>query len=213
MSEQKKKNNVVVLVIIIVLVATIGGYAVFDTQNKNKSTAEITTTMQETTTAVKSTETTTTTQVTTTEATTNQLLEIKSAYEGVLDSFTANEYDEYFLYDIDKNEVPELIIKSGTCEADYMFYYYTYDNKLINLGSDSAGHSYLGIPYDSDEPKLIKSQAHQGHQVVSEITVESGRIKKTYLFEKDVMETEDYAQYDVLSGTSITDMSAINNIK
>lgn len=35
MSEQKKKNNIVVLVIIIVLVVAIGGYAIWQTQDKN----------------------------------------------------------------------------------------------------------------------------------------------------------------------------------
>ena len=31
----------------------------------------------------------------------------------------------YYVYDIDKNGVRELIVQTGTCEADYMYEIYT----------------------------------------------------------------------------------------
>ncbi len=57
---------------------------------------------------------------------------IRMAYSSVLKSFTygdytyQEQYPTYYIYDIDKNNVPELIVKYGTCEADYKYNFYTY---------------------------------------------------------------------------------------
>ena len=54
----------------------------------------------------------------------------QEAYRGVLDELVRNRDPQYrndvaiessyLLYDVDKDGTPELIMKTGTCEADYM---------------------------------------------------------------------------------------------
>lgn len=51
---------------------------------------------------------------------------------------------EFSLYDMNNDGIPELIEKTGTCEADYIYNFITYRNgTIVNIGSDNAGHSAL----------------------------------------------------------------------
>ena len=72
-----------------------------------------------------------------------------SAYLDVLNGHRANGATiQYVIYDIDRNNVPELIIRSSTCEVDEVTYFYTfYDGHVVELGkSNSWGTWYKAIP-------------------------------------------------------------------
>ncbi len=64
----------------------------------------------------------------------------KSLITGLLyeDSITTIEYT---LYDMNNDNIPELILRTGTCEADYKISFYTYKNNigLIPVGTNFSG--------------------------------------------------------------------------
>ena len=65
---------------------------------------------------------------------------------------------EYMLYDIDRDEVPELIVRTGNCEAAYRFYVYTVkEGMLKECGEMDGGHSLLYVDGDGG---LIRYEAH-----------------------------------------------------
>ncbi len=60
----------------------------------------------------------------------------------------------YIVYDVDKEGIKELIIKTDTCEADYIYEFYTYQNGLVLLGTAHEGHTGLHIPNNNNELSL-----------------------------------------------------------
>jgi len=76
-----------------------------------------------------------------------------AAYGQVLDGWKAQIAEEpveystpelyYLVYDIDKDGTPELIVKTGTCEADYHGALYTLrDGSAVQVGEEfGLGHS------------------------------------------------------------------------
>lgn len=56
----------------------------------------------------------------------------------------ATRSDSYWLYDIDKNGIPELLIQYGNCEAMYWTYCYTYrEGAVVCVGDFECGHTSL----------------------------------------------------------------------
>ena len=44
--------------------------------------------------------------------------------------------EEYCVYDMNKDGIKELIVKTGTCEADYVYRFYSCEyGKIITLGT------------------------------------------------------------------------------
>ena len=70
--------------------------------------------------------------------------------------------NSYFVYDIDKDGVPELIVKTGTCEADYMAAIFSYrDGQAFRIDEIGAGHSsFYGDPVNGG---LIIHWGHSGY--------------------------------------------------
>lgn len=68
---------------------------------------------------------------------------------------------EFSLYDMNNDGIPELIEKTGTCEADYIYNFITYRNgTIVNIGSDNAGHSALYK--DNETGQLCKRYGQNG---------------------------------------------------
>ena len=121
-------------------------------------------------------------------------LEIYNTYVGQLESKAvevgADEdgYCEYFLYDITGDGIPELWVKSGTCEADFMLYVYRYDvNGLSLMHSTGAGHSsfYCGDGY------VIQMVAHMGAAEWYRLTLNGSGLDEELVYE----ETDEYGGY------------------
>ena len=98
----------------------------------------------------------------------------QAAYETILSAFAEKYADEYGfsnyqLYDLDADGVPELIIGSGSCEADYKYSLYRFDAEngaefVVNFG---YGHSALcGL---SGENALLIHGAHMGYEWVDRL--------------------------------------------
>ncbi|MEE1049004.1 MAG: hypothetical protein U0M60_16490, partial [Clostridia bacterium] len=70
-----------------------------------------------------------------------------SAYVDILSVHRENGMiPQYLIYDIGGNELPELIIMNGTCEADKTAYFYTFlDGKVLALSELGAWHAWYKI--------------------------------------------------------------------
>ena len=96
-----------------------------------------------------------------------------TAYEGILAAWKAqiaadpenvdiNPELSYLVYDIDKDTIPEMLVKTGTCEADYHGAFYTFrDGRAVQVGEElGLGHS--SFYSDPGENGIIIMWAHMG---------------------------------------------------
>ncbi len=83
--------------------------------------------------------------------------------------------DSYSLYDVDKDGVPELFLKRGTCEADYYTLVYTFrSGQMVTLGSFRSGHSSLyTVP---GENGIIYREGHMGYGSIERFSLEDGGV-------------------------------------
>ena len=103
---------------------------------------------------------------------------LRDLYKSLLAEQVANGNTEaYYLYDIDSDGIPELIIKQGTSEADYMFDVYTVTRSgLMPVGSMSASNSIL---YYSDFLGLCRLWAHMDDQKFYRYQIKDGKLVET----------------------------------
>lgn len=77
--------------------------------------------------------------------------------------YAGNNYTiEYTLYDMDHNGTPELLVKYGTCEADYRIAVYTYKEGALSMIADEVGGSHTSFAYDYKANQLVLAQGHMG---------------------------------------------------
>lgn len=105
-----------------------------------------------------------------------------SAYEGLLGEVSngVSEYCTYFVYDLNKDGINEIILKVGTYEADYTYHFYSLvDGHTVELGDFSAAHSVLYA--NEDGAGVIQVSGYQGYQTVTLITIADVSIAKNTL--------------------------------
>ncbi len=98
--------------------------------------------------------------------------------------------DSYGLHDIDKDGVPELIIKHGTCEADYYAEVFTYQKDgAASLGTFPFGHAALySCP---GENAMLFDWGHMGYHEAQKITIQNAEIAfLDVLLEEDLNDTD-----------------------
>ena len=125
----------------------------------------------------------------------NATQDIKTAYLSLLAKYSEMTEEEgygnsstYFLFDITGDGVPEVWIKSGSCEADYKLSVYTYDNgiSVIEEGEDGdAGNSAF---YEGDN-YILHVYGHMGFAGWVKITYSGGKLKHDLVFEEDINES------------------------
>ena len=95
--------------------------------------------------------------------------------------------NSYFVYDIDKDGIPELVVKTGTCEADYMAAVFSCRNgQAVRIGEVDAGHSsFYGDPIHGG---LIIHQGHSGFASGWRYLLENGQIASEHLFDDNLYE-------------------------
>ena len=94
---------------------------------------------------------------------------------------------EYLVYDVDKDGTPELLIKIGTCEADYLGRLYTMGpNGPFQVGEDlGLGHS--AFYSDPGENGIVLMYGHMGYAMALRIRIEDG-YAEDLLYEDDLNE-------------------------
>ena len=108
--------------------------------------------------------------------------------DAILDNYYGGDYMEYFLYDITGDGIPELWIKYGTCEANYIVKVCEYDKEYNykTIWKSNAGHCgfYEGKGY------ILKVYAHMGEAYWTKLTYYGNNIVETTIFEEDVSEVD-----------------------
>ena len=131
----------------------------------------------------------------------------QDAYRNILDETIRNrdpQYrndvaieNSYLLYDVDKDGTPELIIKTGTCEADYAGTLYTCrDGQAVKV--DEFGFGHASLYSDPGENGIILHYGHMGYAFGARFSLVDGQLAYEDIFEDDLnsrlMEDED-AEY------------------
>lgn len=141
-----------------------------------------------------------------------------TAYEGILAGWKAQTAADpanadadpelsYLIYDIDKDTIPELLVKTGTCEADYHGALYTFrDGRAFQVGEDLAlGHS--SFYSDPGENGIILMWGHMGYASAVRISITDGYMEELLYDDNlnDRLEEDPDADYiypgDVIPGS------------
>ena len=141
-----------------------------------------------------------------------------TAYVEVLASWKAQTVEDpggfdispelsYLVYDIDKDTIPELLVKTGTCEADYHGALYTFrDGRAFQVGEDLAlGHS--SFYSDPGENGIILMWGHMGYASAVRISITDGYMEELLYDDNlnDRLEEDPDADYvypgDVIPGS------------
>ncbi|MBP3210285.1 MAG: hypothetical protein J6M64_10350 [Oscillospiraceae bacterium] len=119
----------------------------------------------------------------------------QEAYRTVLDGTIAEQdpayrndvaiENSYLLYDVDKDGIPEMVIKTGTCEADYTGTLYTFRNgKAEKVDIFGLGHSSL---YSYPEGNgIVIHNGHMGFAYGMHLTLRDGVLDGEEIFEDDL---------------------------
>lgn len=97
--------------------------------------------------------------------------------------------ESYYLYDVDKDGVPELFVKYGSCEAAFTYQCYTFRNeRMVCIGEFDGGHS--GLYTHPDKSAVLRSEGHMGYKEVYEYPMEGGVLteERVLFTEEDVRE-------------------------
>jgi len=102
----------------------------------------------------------------------------------------------YYIYDIDKDKIPELIIKIGEYEANYQGLIYKYDKdkgEATEIGNIAMGDSSL---YTYPEGNgMIQDIASMGEQTIDRVYIENGKVEDEMLSYAYHDDTEYEIQY------------------
>ena len=111
-------------------------------------------------------------------------------YGSNSDEYTADTPEGYLLYDIDKDGTPEMIVKRGTCEADYTGEIYALTGSGYGLieADLPLGHTNL---YTDPEGGILFYQAHMGQATLQRATFNVGKLKFEDLFQEGDSEMVD----------------------
>ena len=151
-----------------------------------------------------------------TESIKKEYKKILSKYSGNMGSSDYPLYRRYTVYDIDKDGIPELIIRDGNCEANYVINVYTYTTDIVYLGEIHCGHTCF---YSIDNRNgMYAHYGHMGMEELSEIRIESGEliIQEAKPPRSCDAENPDYIYangYRYLNEIEVVDYSYIDNIK
>ena len=90
---------------------------------------------------------------------------------------------EYSIYDIEKDGIPELLLKTGEGEAEYEYCVYTVaGNELKQIGKFSGFHSSL-FSYRGNG--VLSHVGYMGYELVSLVSFENGTLTQAAKFEAD----------------------------
>ena len=93
----------------------------------------------------------------------------------------------YSLYDMDRDDVPELLLQYGTCEADFRIVIYTVRDNALKLISDDVGGGHTGFAYDYVANQLVLAHGHMGSGIMTWYDLdENGNLR--YLIDSEPFE-------------------------
>lgn len=153
-----------------------------------------------------------------TDATVKSLL---SVYKEQLATFvgeTINGFTsdtEYYVYDIDKDNIPELIIKHGTCEADYYYSVHTFNGESAqNVGTIMGSHAALASCQSNG---IFCHVAQMGYEFIFGYTLANHQLSKaelysgegTYKYDRNIAAFQDGSEW--LKSSQLSDYTLLEN--
>ncbi|MGN0431327.1 MAG: hypothetical protein ACI4EQ_03125 [Lachnospiraceae bacterium] len=106
--------------------------------------------------------------------------------------------ESYYLYDIDKDDIPELLVEYGFGESDYHADIYTYaDGEVRNLGTIATGHTTLYTW--PEENAMMYYFAHMGGAYVDKISIIDGELVSEQIHEEYILTGEWYTDEQELA--------------
>lgn len=140
---------------------------------------------------------------------TSEQLRISAQRTIANSDFGSDDFSDYAVYDIDGDGTEELIVLSGTCEADAMYQILAFrEGAYVKLGEYSGSHSLL---YGGDG-FIVILQGHQGVECAEKVEIdENGELVFTELIAPHEV-AGDYTVPEnctVLERHAITDLSAL----
>lgn len=117
----------------------------------------------------------------------------------------------YFIYDVDNDKVPEMIVEYGTCEADYNGKLFAFeDGKVVEKDEFSMGHTSLYT--DPNENGIVFFWGHMGYASISRASLINGKLEFEELLSEELdPDSDDYYTNPskVVSGSSYLPSSRI----
>lgn len=116
---------------------------------------------------------------------------VKKAYLTKLKTYNTDMFSQkaymwdYYLTDIDKDGVPELLVTYGTCAADVKLYVYTYkNNKVKYAGKVSCPHYNFHACPDSNG--MVVKSGSQGFEWAVKLSLEKGKLKSSLICQREI---------------------------
>lgn len=122
-------------------------------------------------------------------------VKMATAYENIIrNSYKQNDTTVYAVPDINGDGVEELLILTGSSEAEKMLEVYTYDDKAIDCGEVGASHTAL---YEMNKKDyLLKVNGHMGFETVYSISIKDNKVVEEELENNEVGEEDEYTEGD-----------------
>lgn len=119
----------------------------------------------------------------------------KDKFKEIIKGYQETENVVYNLTDIQKDNVPELVIRTGSSEVEYMYYFYSFKDDVVSMiGEIGAGHTLL---YEiNDEKYIMAVYAHMGYETVSNISIVDNKIKYEEVSKIEIDINEEYTEGD-----------------
>ena len=116
-----------------------------------------------------------------------------AAYSNKIDMIGEDVFYGYFLYDITHDGLPELWVKTGTCEADFQLDVYTYNHGIKHIYQEGAGHCC----YCQGNNYILVWWGHMGSASWNKITYndQDGKIYTECIFSETLREDESSDDY------------------
>ncbi|MDO4283615.1 MAG: hypothetical protein Q4D02_08280 [Clostridia bacterium] len=122
----------------------------------------------------------------------------RALYKEVLEEYKEEADSLYALADIDNDGIPELIVRTGSYEAEYMFHFYKCINHKAENIDDGIGAGHTALYLMNNENYIRAIYAHMGYETVSNISIEDNKIKYEQISQREVSTSENYAEGDKL---------------
>jgi hypothetical protein len=102
------------------------------------------------------------------------------------------DYLTYGLVDLDGDGVLELLVKEGTCEADFIWQVYTIgETGAKSIGAFGGSHSVL---FTNDEPGVLCLHGQMGVEEIERITYDGQYISSSIIQSRELAPGEDYSE-------------------
>ena len=117
-----------------------------------------------------------------------------------------DEFCRYYITDIDENGVSELLVETGTIEADRTVYVYTFDGtQPVTLGSFVSWHTTLG----KGSGVIYSETAAMGSYLMNTIRIQDGKL----FTERSAESTNESQLTEPLTGYGLNDRSALEQLR